>query len=210
MAARLTGGEAMSSNPGAAGGGRRPRSAEQRQGSAAMAQVMQAWEQLSDMELLTWRVAGKRRRTEGIIFFKSVNLRRLRRGEDLTRLPPQPKVVNAKPVLKSLHIRNRHGQITLKLELWRLPTEPMTVWGARPCNRGLARPDKCPRLGWLPKTAKLACDITRLYFNKHRDFLIRSQVPIVGKRIFIRLRRELDEGATLYEQVNAVVPPPEA
>ena len=43
----------MSSNPGAAGGGRRPRSAEQRQGSAAMAQVMQAWEQLSDMELLT-------------------------------------------------------------------------------------------------------------------------------------------------------------
>ena len=193
----------------AAGSGRRGRSAAQRQGSAAMVQVMQAWESLTDEEYLRWRVEGTSRRTEGITFFKSVNLRRLRRGENLTRLPPQPKVVNAKPVLKRLVIENRHRQITLRLELHRAPTEPMTIWGSRPCNRGLAKPDKCPRLGWLPARVKLAFEITRLYFKKHREYLIRSQMQLVGKRIFIRLRRELDEGARLYEEVQAVVPPPE-
>ena len=199
----------MAGKPAKEGGGRKGRSAEQQQGPAAMTQVMKAWEELTDLERLTWRVQGKSRRMEGINYFKTVNLRRLLRGEELARLPPSPKVFNAKPILKRLSIRNRAGRITLMLELHRAPTEPMTIWGSRPCNRGSARPDKCPRLGWLRARANRRRNITDLYFKKHREYLIRNQVQMVGKRIFIRLRHERDEGANLYEQVSAVVPLPE-
>jgi hypothetical protein len=185
------------------------RSARQQLGPAAMTQVMKAWDGLTEEEYLTWRVAANGRRRQGINYFKMVNLRRLLRGEELTRLPPQPKPFNPKPLLKRLCIHNRGGRITLKLQLHRAPTEPVTIWGSRPCNRGSAKPDRCPRLGWLRAGASLQHDITQLYFKKHREHLLRNQVPIVGKRIFIRLRRETDEGAMLYEQVQAVVPPPE-
>jgi hypothetical protein len=199
----------VAGKPAKKGGGGEGRSAEQQQGPAAMTQVMKAWEELTDLERLTWRVQGKNRRMEGINYFKTVNLRRLLRGEELARLPPLPKLFNAKPILKRLSIRNRGGRITITLELRRAPTEPITVWGARPCNRGLAKPHKCPRLGWLRVSASLVSNITRLYFKKHREYLIRRQVQLVGKRIFIRIRREVDEGANLYEEVHAVVPVPE-
>lgn len=189
--------------------GQKGRTDSQRQGSAALTQVMWAWEDLTDEERLTWNVTGTSRRITGINLFKSVNLRRVRRGEELARLPPQPRPVNPKPLLKRLHIYNRGGRITLKVELFRRPTEPATVWGSRPCNRGMAKPRNCPRLGWLPAPVKLVCEITRPYFQKHRDYLIKHQVQIVGKRIFIRVRRETDVGASLFEQVQAVVPPPE-
>lgn len=199
----------MRAKRGTAGSASQGRSAAQQRGPIAMRQVMQAWEGLTDEEYQTWRVAASSRRRKAIGYFKSVNLRRLLRGEELARLPPPSRTFNPKPVLKRLSIQNRAGRITFALELHRTPTEPMTLWGSRPCNRGSARPDKCPRLGWLPARANRQFDITDLYFKKHRDYLIRNQVQIVGKRIFIRLRHEIDEGANLYEQVNAFVPPPE-
>jgi len=199
----------MAGKYGKGGGGQWGRSDAQRQGSAALTQVMRAWEDLTDEERLTWNVTGTSRRTSGINLFKSVNLRRLRRGNELARLPPQPRPINPKPLLKRLHIYNRGGRITFRLELSRRPTEPTTLWGSRPCNRGMAKPRNCPRLGWLPAPLRLVCEITRPYFQKHRDYLIKHQVQLVGKRIFIRVRRELDVGAIVYEQVQAVVPPPD-
>ncbi len=64
---------------------RRPagRSLAQQQGSAAVMKVMRAWENLTDMERLAWRTYGKTQRRRGINCFKSVNLLRLRRGEEL-------------------------------------------------------------------------------------------------------------------------------
>ena len=118
----------------------------------------------------------------------------------IERDPAKP--YEAKPVLKRLVIRNRGDRITLKLELRRVPTVPTTVWGSRPCNRGLARPDKCPRLGWLLVSADVVIDITALYFNK-------QGMELVGKRVFIRTRQEMDDGANLFEEVQAVIPPPE-
>jgi hypothetical protein len=199
----------MTGKQDAAARGSKGRSAAQQQGPIAMRQVMQAWEGLTDEEYLTWRVEATSRRRKAINYFKTVNLRRLLRGEELTRLPSPSKPFNPKPVLKRLRIQNRGGRITFKLELNRALTEPMTIWGARPCNRGSAKPDKCPRLGWLRAGRSLKRDITRLYFGKHRDYLVRNQVQMVGKRIFVRLRHERDEGANLYEQINAVVPPSE-
>jgi len=189
-------------------GGRGPkaRSAEQRLGSAALTYVMKAWEALSDEEYRTWRVQGKYQRTNGINYFKKINLRRARRGEELARVPPPFKPYDGRPILKRLDIRNRGGWITLSLELCRQPTTPMTVWSARPCNRGVERPAKFPRLGWLPEPEDGASEITELFFQKHGEYIKKHQVRLAGKRIFVRIRREVDGGADLYEEVKALVP----
>ena len=87
-------------------------------------------------------------------------------------MPPQPKPYDGGPVLKRLVIRNRGGgRLTLELELRRVPTAPMTVWGARPCSRGVTKPDKCPRLGWMTAPQDKVTDITALYFMKHGAYV---------------------------------------
>ena len=180
-------------------------SAEQRLGNAAMTHVMNAWEDLSDEERLTWRVQGKCLRTTGVNYFKKINLRRARRGEELARVPPPFKPYDGGRILKGLTIRNRGDWFTLHLELRRTPTVPMTVWGARPCNRGVERPAKCPRLGWLPAPQGGIIEITELYFRKHGKYVMQRWAEMVGKRIFIRVRQEVDGGVDLYEEVWALV-----
>ena len=171
-----------------------------------MTHVMNAWEDLSDEERLTWRVQGKYLRTTGINYFKKINLRRARRGEELARVPPPFKPYDGGRILKGLTIRNRGDWFTLHLELRRTPTVPMTVWGARPCNRGVERPAKCPRLGWLPAPQGGIIEITELYFRKHGKYVMQRWAEMVGKRIFIRVRQEVDGGVDLYEEVCALVP----
>lgn len=190
---------------------RRPagRSLAQQQGSTALIEVMRAWEDLTDTERLAWRTYGQTQRRRGIDCFKSVNLLRLRRGEALARVPPPPKPYDGNDVLKALEIQNHAGRITLKVHLHRLPTTPRTVWGAFPCNRGLERPDKCPRLGWLPAPKSLVCEITALYYEKYAQRIWNSKQPLAGKRIFIRLRQETDDQTKLYEEIAAIVPDPE-
>ena len=164
------------------------RSAEQRPGNAAMTQVMSLWEALSDPERLAWNIAGRKRRMRGINYFKMVNLRRAGRGEELARVPPQSKPrLHGASVLKGLDIRNRGGRITLKLEFLRAPPAQMTVWGARPCNRGLAKPDKCPRLGWLPGPKEGLSDITELYFQKHGEYIKAHRLQLAGLCLGARL-----------------------
>src|ERR1035437_597140 len=103
---RPLGGRTMARKRDKEGRGRKGRSAEQRQGSAALTQVMKAWEELDDEERLAWNVQGKIRRTNGINYFKKINLRRVRRGEELARVPSQSSPYDEKPVLKRLDIRN--------------------------------------------------------------------------------------------------------
>jgi|WetSurMetagenome_2_1015567.scaffolds.fasta_scaffold162055_2 hypothetical protein len=188
---------------------RNRRSEEQRQGSTALRQVMHGWEALSDEERLAWDSHAAQRRMKGINYFKQVNLRRIRRGDDPTPVPPPLKVYDARPLLKELNIRNRAGRITLKLRFRRAPDSPRTVWASLPCNCGAKQPRHCPRLGWLPTVRGDRCDITKLYFGKHLEHIKRHGLLLVGKRIFVRLRAETDDGANLYEQVKAIVPLPE-
>jgi hypothetical protein len=185
------------------------RSLAQQQGSAAVVEVMRAWEELTDEERLAWRTYGKTQRRRGINCFKSVNLLRRRRGEELARVPPPTKPYDGKPVLKGLEIHNHAGRVTLELHLFRVPATPRTVWGAFPCNRGLEKPDKCPRLGWLPASENLVSEITVLYYEKYAQRIWNSKTPLAGKRIFIRLREESDYHTRLYEEVAAIVPDPE-
>ena len=115
-------------------------------------------------------------------------------------------ILGIRPVLKGLDIRIRNGWPTLKLEFRRKPTVPMTVWGSRPCNRGVERPAKCPRLGWVGPLKDGAIDITAQYFQKHSEYIQKHWMELSGKRIFIRVRPEVDGGVDLYEEVSAVVP----
>lgn len=177
--------------------------------NAAMAHVMQAWEALDDLQRLVWETYGSNRRRKGIDCFKQINLRRLGRGDAPATEPPGSKLHDTRPLLKALDIRNRDGRIALKLQLWRAPDSPRTVWASLPCNRGRQKPHGCPRLGWLPAPRGRWCDITDLYFRKHGQPIFARGLPMVGKRIFVRLRIEDDDGATLYEQAKAVVPLPE-
>jgi hypothetical protein len=73
----------------------------------------------------------------------------------------------------------------------------------------LVRPDKCPRLDWLPAPHNLACEITALYYEKYALRIWNSKTPLAGKRIFIRLRQETDDQTLLYEEIAAIIPAPE-
>lgn len=185
---------------------RAPRSSAQRQGSEAVTVVMRAWEDLTDEERLDWRTEAAQLRKKGVHYFKSVNLRRLRREEALLRRPPPPDHYNHGPTLSRLIIQHRRGRLRLFLELQRVPVGPTTVWGSAPSNRGLLRPRHCPRLGWLKVAEDGLCEITQLYYAKYRDELQAHRHYLAGRRIFIGTRLELNRGKALFERVQALVP----
>ncbi len=189
--------------------GRKGRSAAQREWNVAVGLASMAWERLTDEQRLAWNAEGKRRRSTGQRCFTGLNARRFRDGQEpLAEIPPPP-VYSGKRILKGLSIHNRGGRITLNLEVSLAPGLRVTVWGSRPCNRGVSRTPKCPRLGELPAPKSGWCDITALYFRKHAEYMRAHGVQLVGKQIFIRTRVELDGGADLFEQASAVVPEPE-
>ncbi len=51
--------------------------------------------------------------------------------------------------------------------------------------------------------------ITALHYQEYAQRIWNSKQPLTGKRIFIRLRQELDEMTPLSDEVAAVVPKPE-
>ncbi len=185
------------------------RSAAQQEWNAAVACASQAWEFLTDEQRLTWNVAASTRRTTGQRYFVQINAPRIRDGEALLTTPPTPEPPTPRLVLQELIITNRRGLISLKVRLAGVPTGRYTVWGARPCNRGLSGAPKCPRLGPLPPPVNHVSNITSLYFLKHGPYIEEHKLLLPGKRIYIRLRQEFDAGPGIFQQVRAVVPVPE-
>jgi hypothetical protein len=191
-------------------GRRRPvRSADQREWNVAVGLASKAWLDLSDQQYLTWNVAAKSRRTSGQRYFTGVNAPRIRDRQEPLKVPPAPATYSGKRILKRFTISNRSGRITLMLVVSRVPGVRITVWGSRPCNRGISRSPDCPRLGELPAPTGGVSDITWIYFRKHWEYIEKHGVELVGKRIFIRLRVELEGWGYLSEAASAVVPPPE-
>jgi hypothetical protein len=185
------------------------RSGAQREWTAAVACASGAWELLTDAQRLEWNVAAETRRTSGHRYFVSVNARRFRDGQEMLTTPPKPEPPRTRRVLKQLVITNQRGRLTLKLEGSLPPNARFTVWGSRPCNQGISAYHKCPRLGPLPDPENGWSNISELYFQKHGAYIKANSVQTVGKRIVIRLRQEFDTGPAVYEEVRAVVPPPE-
>ena len=185
------------------------RSAAQQEWTASVGCASQAWEYLTDEQRLTWNVAASTRRSTGQRYFVQINAPRIRDGKPLLTTPPPPEPPGPRLVLLELIITNRRDRISLKLRLAGVPTGRYTVWGARPCNRGLAGAPKCPRLGPLPASVNQLYNITSLYFLKHGPYIDEHRLPLPGKRIYIRLRQEFDNGPGIYQQVRAIVPGPE-
>jgi hypothetical protein len=185
------------------------RSAAQQEWNASVGYASRAWEYLTDEQRLTWNVAASNRRTTGQRYFVQVNAPRIRDGEALLTTLPPPERPAPRPLLQELIITNRRGHISLKLRLAGVPAGRYTVWGARPCNRGVSGAPKCPRLGPLPPAVNHMSDITSLYFLKHGPYIDKHRLPLPGKRIYIRLRQEFDAGPGTYQQVRAIVPGPE-
>ena len=185
------------------------RSAAQQEWNAAVGYASQAWECLTDNQRLIWNVAASTRRTTGQRYFVQINAPRIRDGEPLLTTPPPPEPYTPRLVLQELIITNRHDRISLKLRLTGVLAGRYTVWGARPCNLGLSGAPKCPRLGPLPPLVNHLSNITSLYFLKHGPYIDEHRLPLPGKRIYIRLRQEFDEGPGIYQQVRAIVPGPE-
>ena len=190
--------------------GRKGRSAAQREWNIAVGLASMAWEALSDEQRLAWNAEGKSRRSTGQRYFTGINAPRFRDGQEPLTEPPAQPVYSGKLILKRLVICNWVGRITLKLEVSLAPGVRVTVWGSRPCNRGVSRTPDCPRLGDLPVPVGGVADITELYFRKHAEYMRAHGMHLVGKRIFIRIRVEQDAGPGLFEGTNAVVPEPEA
>ena len=174
------------------------RSTDQRNWNIAIGRASSAWEYLTDQQRLLWNVAAKTWRSSGQRYFVKINARRLRDGLELLTEPPRSARYDSKPVLKRLLITNRRGRIVLKLEVSAMPGARYTVWGSRPCNLGVSWRPNCPRLGALPAPVGRWSDITALYFRKHGDHIMQHELPVVGKRIYIRVREERDAGPTLY------------
>ncbi|HEY5480664.1 MAG TPA: hypothetical protein VIL39_04235 [Verrucomicrobiae bacterium] len=53
--------------------------------------------------------------------------------------------------------------------------------------RAPTRPDKCPRLSWLPPAKQGVIDITVPYFQKHGAYIQEHGVWLEGKRISKKL-----------------------
>ena len=190
----------MAGKPGQGGRGRKGLSGEQRQWNAEFGRVAKAWEALSDEERLAWDAARRSEGLSGYNYFIKVNTRRQRDGEEPARSPPRDAPHSPSAVGK-LTITNRRGRIRLALEVRRVPTARVVVFGSPPCNRGVSRYGKWyKRLGWLPAPAGGRSDITEMY-------VARFGKPPAGKRIFVRTLVRLEGWPELAQVTNAVVPP---
>ena len=185
------------------------RSADQREWNVAVGLASKLWETLTDEQFRTWNVLAKTWRTSGQRCFVGVNAPRLRDGQEPLMVPPPPANYSGKRILKRFIISNRGGRVTLAVVVSRVPGVRITVWASRPCSRGISRTPECPRLGELPASRGGVCEITWLYFRKHWEYIEKHGVELVGKRIFIQLRVELEGWGKLFEVAQAVVPPPE-
>jgi hypothetical protein len=185
------------------------RSAAQREWNVAVGMASKLWDNLGEPQRLAWTARAKTRRSSGQRYCTGVNAPRFRdRQEPLTE-PPAPPTYSGKNILRRLVIRNQGGRITLKLEVSHVPGVRVTVWGSRPYKPGISVGIRCPRLGELPAPEGGVSDITWLYFGKHWEYIEKHGVELVGKRIFIQVRVELEGWGALYEPASALVPPPE-
>ncbi len=185
------------------------RSTDQREWAGAMGRASGAWEYLTDEQRRLWNVTAKTWRMTGQRYFVRINPRRIFDSEEVLTEPPGQGRRELKQVLKRFVITNQRGRIVLKLKVSPVPGARYSVWGSLPCSQGVSRCYNCPRLGPLPKPAGGWSDITALFFRKHGAYIMEHELPVIGKRIYIRVRQERDDGPALYEEVREVVPAPE-
>ncbi len=167
-----------------------------------------AWERLTDEQRLIWQVTASNRRTTGRKYFISVNVRRFYRGETPLLLPPSPEVPCSCHVLQALLLTNQRGRLGIKLGVRLPPGARFTVWASRPCNAGRLSIPRCPQIGPLPPPVYGWSDLTAPYLKKHGAWISQQRLQLMGKRIFVLLRQEMDTRPGLPHLVKGLIPPP--
>ena len=187
---------------------KKERTPAQQSSQAQFGAVAKVWDQLTEPQRQAWIAQAKEAKSKsrlserwsltGQTYFIRVNNSRVSFGLGILRDPPPLAPPRDNPVGR-LIITNRGGRISLKLEVAELPVEAIMVFAAAPCNQGVSRCFKCPRLGLLPAPVGGFSDITRLYVQRYG-------LPPVGKRVFIRTRQQSDGRPDRYLETSAVVP----
>jgi hypothetical protein len=174
----------------------------------AWGRAAKAWRDwLTEEERQVWNVAGKKQLSRaragqagpltGQLFFQRLNAPRLCIGREMMRCPSQRPVFAPSPV--ELSIRRGPGGLRIELRVCGPVAGDIMVFATGPCS---ARWTKCRKpvyLGLLPEPVDGVCDITELY-------VARLGEPEAGKRVFIRMRQQVDGWEGPNSDTSQVVP----
>ena len=181
------------------------------QSDTAMRIMAKAWNNLPEEQGDRWYVAGphvpsrkvlgKAGRLDGRGFFSKVNLPRARLGQELLLEPPAQAGFGQNPAV-AFTIINDKWDFAMELTLARAPTEEIMLWASPPCNAGKRRNWDYRVLGLLQTPVEGANNFRKLYVK-------RLGVPPVGKRVFIRVRQQMNGWRGESWEGSMVVPPRE-
>jgi hypothetical protein len=115
--------------------------------------------------------------------------------------PPAQEAFGQNPAV-AFTIINDKWDFAMELTLARAPTEEIMLWASPPCNAGKRRNWDYRVLGLLQTPVEGANNFRKLYVK-------RFGVPPVGKRVFIRVRQQMNGWRGESWEGSAVVPPRE-
>ena len=187
---------------------RDPRTPIQLERRALLARIAARWRTLTDEQRALWiaiaREVLSRSRTgqsgalTGCQLFTKINFNlAIVREEQVTEPPARPRF--RKNPVGALMITNTRGKIALKLKVSGTPAQTIIVLGYPPVSAGVSFARDFTILGLLPVPVGGVSDITELY-------VARYGVPLVGKRLLIRTRQQIDGWEDLPVQTTAIVP----
>ena len=183
---------------------RKPRPTNDRlRARANLGCVASAWRTLSSQQFAAWGAAARK---EGMLpyrFFCQINGTLAAYGQPRLLDPPKRERFRPNPV-EELEIRNRRGEVTLRLRVPEPPAQLTFVFGVRWCSRGISVPrSNGVLLDRLPQAVHGWSEITDLYVNKFGQ-------PPPGSRVFIWTRQVVNGRKDALKPTWADVPPPEA
>jgi len=190
------------------GARKKPATPDQRRAREEMRMLSAAWNDLTEAQREAWSgesrtnrrggVAARSRRRSGRRLFFRANSRRLALKQNLLTDPPESGTVCPFAIVR-LVITNHAGRIALKVRLSSGRAGGVMVSSWHPCNPGVMVWNKFVRIGLLPGSVRGMHDITEQYVAKFG-------LPLVGKKIFIRVQQMNDYMGGVVQTTSAIVP----
>ena len=190
---------------------KRPFTATQTRTRAQFGHTSSGWSAITDAQRQGWCALGKETKTTSALGVKSSltgqnTYTRINNARAAIRLPPladAPAHVRFDPEpVTALRITNIAGRVSLELMVSGHPAGHIEVYGSPHFNAGRLVCWDLRLLGCMADPKPGWNDITDLYWRKF-------DLPPVGKRVFIRVRQQINGWQGLPRQMNALVPPSE-
>jgi hypothetical protein len=179
-----------------------PATPDRQRARANLGSVASLWRTLSDQRFAAWAAAAKKEKMLPYRFFCQINGTLAAYGQPRLLDPPKREKLRPNPV-EALEIRNRRGELTLRLRVPKAPAEFTFVFGVRWCSRGMSVPrSNGVLLCRLPQAVQGWSEITDAYVKKFGK-------PLPGTRVFIWTRQVVNGRKDGLKMTHADVPPPE-